>query len=74
MTQVPVSHRPARAAAADTLVLPHTPWKGKLDWKLLLGWLRDDKLISADAGYGGLRILGVVLHTKGDGAEVAQSQ
>ena len=50
MIQVPVSHRPARAAAADTLVLPHTPWKGKLDWKLLLGWLRDDKLISAEDG------------------------
>mgnify|MGYP003483281960 CR=1 FL=1 len=36
MTHPPVTHR---AAATDTLVLPHAPWKGKLDWKLLLGWL-----------------------------------
>ena len=32
----------------DTLAVPHQVWKGKLDWKLLLGWLRDDKLISAE--------------------------
>ncbi len=37
-------------AVADTPVLPHAPWKGKLDWKLLLGWLRDDRLISAEDG------------------------
>ncbi len=48
MTQIPVTHRAARPPVADTLVVPHTPWKGKLDWTLLLGWLRDDKLISAD--------------------------
>ena len=27
---------------ADTLAVPHQVWKGKLDWRLLLGWLRDD--------------------------------
>jgi len=48
MTHPSAPHRAARAAVADTLVLAHAPWKGKLDWKLLLGWLRDDKLISAE--------------------------
>lgn len=37
-------------AMTDPLVPPRAPWKGKLDWKLLLGWLRDDKLISAEDG------------------------
>jgi general secretion pathway protein E len=48
MTQVPVSQRPARQAMADTLAVPHQVWKGRLDWKLLLGWLRDDGLISSE--------------------------
>jgi general secretion pathway protein E len=34
--------------AGDTLAVPHQPWQGKLDWKLLLGWLRDDGCITAE--------------------------
>ena len=48
MTPTPTSQRPARPAVADTLAVPHQVWKGKLDWRVLLDWLRDDKLISAD--------------------------
>ena len=43
MTHPSVTHR---AAAADTLVLPHALWKGKLDWKLLLGWLGHPLMLS----------------------------
>ena len=50
MTPTSTSQRPTRPAAADTLVVPHQVWKGKLDWRVLLDWLRDDKLISADDG------------------------
>ena len=48
MTPTPTSQRTARTAVADTLAVPHQVWKGKLDWRVLLDWLRDDKLISAD--------------------------
>ena len=52
MTHTSAAPRAARPAStdtsADTLVLPHQPWRGKLDWRVLLGWLRDDRLISAD--------------------------
>ena len=34
---------PRRAERAhDTLAVPHTVWKGRLDWRQLLDWLRDD--------------------------------
>ncbi len=48
MTQVPVSQRPSRQAMADTLVVPQQVWKGRLDWRALLDWLRDDALISVE--------------------------
>ena len=48
MTQNSAAHRAARHPASDTLAVPHAPWRGKLDWRVLLGWLRDDKLISAE--------------------------
>ncbi len=47
MHSTTAAQRAARPAG-DTLVLPHQPWQGKLDWRALLGWLRDDKLISAE--------------------------
>ncbi len=40
--------RAARLATADTLAVPHEPWRGRLDWRALLGWLRDDSWISAE--------------------------
>jgi general secretion pathway protein E len=46
MSVSPLPSRPVRSARADTLAVPHQVWTGKLDWRLLLGWLRDDKLIS----------------------------
>ena len=48
MTLTSTSQRSTRTAAADTLALPQQVWKGKLDWRVLLGWARDDLLISAD--------------------------
>ncbi len=40
---------PQRAARQAQTAMPASQgWKGKLDWRLLLGWLRDDRLISAD--------------------------
>jgi len=42
--------RPGRLGAGDTLAMPHHTWKGKLDWKLLLGWLRDDGCITPEDG------------------------
>ena len=42
--------RPGRMTAGDTLAVPHQAWKGKLDWKLLLGWLRDDGWITPEDG------------------------
>jgi general secretion pathway protein E len=48
MTTTTTPRRAARPGDTDTLAVPHQVWKGKLDWKLLLGWLRDDKLISAE--------------------------
>jgi general secretion pathway protein E len=48
MTTSTTPRRAARPGDTDTLAVPHQVWKGKLDWKLLLGWLRDDKLISAE--------------------------
>ena len=50
MTQTASTLRAARLAAADTLAVPHASWKGKLDWKLLLGWLRDDGWITPEDG------------------------
>ncbi|MBX3642487.1 MAG: type II/IV secretion system protein [Rubrivivax sp.] len=50
MTQTASTLRAARLAVADTLAVPHQSWKGKLDWKLLLGWLRDDGWITPDDG------------------------
>ncbi len=50
MSVSPLPRRPARSAQADTLAVPHHVWTGKLDWRLLLGWLRDDKLISVVDG------------------------
>ena len=46
MHSTTAAQRAARPAG-DTLVLPHQPWQGKLDWRALLGWLRDDKLIES---------------------------
>ncbi|MGL6112000.1 MAG: GspE/PulE family protein, partial [Rubrivivax sp.] len=48
MTQAPASPRAARPAAADTPAVPPKVWKGKLDWRLLLGWLREDAWVSAE--------------------------
>ena len=50
MTQTASTLRAARLAAADTLAVPHASWQGKLDWKLLLGWLRDDGWITPEDG------------------------
>ena len=36
MSPVPAAQRHARSTAADTLVVPHQVWKGKLDWRVLL--------------------------------------
>jgi general secretion pathway protein E len=48
MSPVSSTQRTARQAVADTLAVPHAAWKGKLDWRRLLDWLRDDGLISAE--------------------------
>jgi len=50
MNRTATPTRPGRLTAGDTLAVPHHPWKGKLDWKLLLGWLRDDGWITAEDG------------------------
>ena len=49
--------RPARSAAGDTLPVSHPAWKGKLDWKLLLGWLRDDSWVTPDEAERVTRVL-----------------
>ena len=48
MTQTSAAPRAARLVASDTMAMPHAPCKGKLDWRVLLGWLHDDQLISAE--------------------------
>jgi general secretion pathway protein E len=50
MNRTATPTRPGRLTAGDTLAVAHHPWKGKLDWKLLLGWLRDDGWITAEDG------------------------
>jgi general secretion pathway protein E len=51
-TTAPRAARPATtshaSASSDTLPLPRQPWQGKLDWRVLLGWLRDDQLVTAE--------------------------
>jgi general secretion pathway protein E len=48
MTHAPAAPRAARTTARDTPAAPHAMWKGKLDWRALLGWLHDDGLVSPD--------------------------
>ena len=52
MTHATATQPAARPAASDpgaaTVLLAHPPWRGKLDWRVLLGWLHDDQLISAE--------------------------
>ena len=48
MTPTSTPQRSVRPAVADTRAVSHQVWKGKLDWRALLDWLRDDQLISAD--------------------------
>ena len=46
MSTTPTLQRAARPVPADDTTAP--AWTGKLDWRVLLGWLRDDGVVSAD--------------------------
>jgi general secretion pathway protein E len=44
----PLQRSARQPAVGEAPAAPPALWKGKLDWRVLLDWLRDDKLISAD--------------------------
>jgi len=48
MSSAHATQRPARGPAATAPAAPKAAWTGKLDWRQLLEWLREDGLISAE--------------------------
>jgi general secretion pathway protein E len=48
MSSAHATQRPVRGPAATAPAAPKAAWTGKLDWRQLLEWLREDGLISAE--------------------------